>query len=152
MCIIWQDLSIGTKIFYQVTLKFDPLFKNFNIGHSFWIASDRTFIFHMCVPYDKTFLLVPKLLTLWLWPWSLTRFLKNFHFGHVFWMVLYFICMLLVTRPLYWSRKFWNLDLGFWRWLPPLEFASYLAGAFASVWVIKRLTDCLYMILKNGWQ
>jgi hypothetical protein len=33
--------------------------------------------------------------------------------------------MLLVTRPLYLSRKFWNLDHGFWRWWPPLEFASY---------------------------
>jgi hypothetical protein len=45
-----------------LTLKFYPLFKNFNIGHIFWMASDRAFIFHMCVPFDKTFLLVPNFL------------------------------------------------------------------------------------------
>jgi hypothetical protein len=36
MCLFWQDLSIGIKIFDLVTLKFDPLSKNFNIGHIFW--------------------------------------------------------------------------------------------------------------------
>jgi hypothetical protein len=60
--------------------------KTFNIGHIFWMVSDRTFIFHMCVPYDKTFLLVPNFLTLWPWPWSLTHFSKNFNIGHIFWM------------------------------------------------------------------
>jgi hypothetical protein len=74
VCSLWQDLSIGTKVFDLVTLKFDPLFKNFNIDHIIWMVSDRAFIFHMCVPYDKTFLLVPKFLTLWPWPWSLTHF------------------------------------------------------------------------------
>jgi hypothetical protein len=69
-----------------LTLKFDPLFKNFNIGYIFWMASDRAFIFNMCVPYDKTFLLVPKVLTLWPWPWSLTHFSKT-NIGHIFWMV-----------------------------------------------------------------
>ena len=29
--------------------------KNFNIGHNFFIAKDRAFLFGMCVPYDKTF-------------------------------------------------------------------------------------------------
>jgi hypothetical protein len=33
--------------------------KTFIIGHIFWMASDRAFIFHMCVPYDKNFLIVP---------------------------------------------------------------------------------------------
>jgi hypothetical protein len=58
-------------------LKFDPLFKNFNIGHIFWMASDMDFIFHMYVPYDKTFLLVPNFLTLWPWAWSLNQFSKT---------------------------------------------------------------------------
>ena len=33
---LWQDLSRHTKIFYLVTLtlKFDLLFKNFNLGHN----------------------------------------------------------------------------------------------------------------------
>jgi hypothetical protein len=39
-------------------------FKNFNIGHIFWIANNRAFIFHMHFPFDKTFLLVPIFLTL----------------------------------------------------------------------------------------
>jgi hypothetical protein len=59
MCFLWQDLSIGTNFFDFVTLKFDPLFKNFNIGYIFWMASGKVFIFLMCVLYDKTFLLVP---------------------------------------------------------------------------------------------
>jgi hypothetical protein len=112
-----------------LTLKFDKLFKNFNIGHIFWMVSDMAFIFHVCVLYDKTFLLVPKFFTFWPWPWSLTHFLKTLNLAISFeWQViglLYFICMFLVTRPLYWNHKFWNLDLGFWRWWPPLEFASY---------------------------
>jgi hypothetical protein len=33
--------------------------KTFNIGHIFWMASDAAFTFHMHVPSDKTFLLVP---------------------------------------------------------------------------------------------
>ena len=33
--------------------------KNFNIGHNFWMISDRAFIFHMCIPCDKTFHMVP---------------------------------------------------------------------------------------------
>ena len=37
-----------------------PTFEeNFNIGHNFFILSDRAFIFGMCVPYDNTFPLVP---------------------------------------------------------------------------------------------
>jgi hypothetical protein len=83
---LWHDLSIDTKLFDLVTLKFDPLFKNFNIGHIFWMVSDRAFVFHMCVPYDKYFLTVLSFLTLWPWPWSLTQFLKT-NFGHIFWMV-----------------------------------------------------------------
>jgi hypothetical protein len=42
-----------------LTLMFDPLFKNFNIGRIFSMASDKAFIFHLCVPYDKTFQLAP---------------------------------------------------------------------------------------------
>jgi hypothetical protein len=41
------------------------------------------FIFHMCIPCDKMFLLMPKWLTSW--PWILL--FKNFNIGHIFWMV-----------------------------------------------------------------
>ena len=33
--------------------------KNFNLGHNFQTNKDRAFIFHMCIPYDKTFHMVP---------------------------------------------------------------------------------------------
>ena len=29
--------------------------KTWYIGHNFWMVSDRTFIFHMCIPFGKTF-------------------------------------------------------------------------------------------------
>jgi hypothetical protein len=80
-CSLWQERSIGTKLFDLVTLTFYPLFKNFNIGHICWMASDRPFIFHMCVSYEKTFLLVPILLTLKFYP-----IFKNFNIGRMFWM------------------------------------------------------------------
>ena len=56
-----QDLSHGTKIFDLVTLtlKFDLLLKNFNLGHNFLTRSDRAFILHMCIACDKTFHMVP---------------------------------------------------------------------------------------------
>ena len=61
MCFLWQDLSHGTIIFDLVTLtvKFDLLLKNFNIGNNFQTRNDRAFIFHMCISYDKTFHMKP---------------------------------------------------------------------------------------------
>ena len=38
-----------------LTMTFDLLLKNFDIGHSFFIERDKAFIFGMCIPYDKTF-------------------------------------------------------------------------------------------------
>jgi hypothetical protein len=120
VCTLWQDLSVGTIIFYLVTLtlKFDPLFKNFNIGHIIWLASDRVFIFHMCVLYDKTFLMVPKFLTMWPWPWSLTHFSKTLTLAILFeWQVIglsYFICVFLMTRPFYWYQICGPFDLEVW--------------------------------------
>ena len=42
-----------------LTLKFDLLLKNFNIDHSLNTIRGRAFIFHMFIPYDNTFHLVP---------------------------------------------------------------------------------------------
>ena len=33
--------------------------KNFNIGHNFFTLRDKSLIFGMCDPYDKTFPTVP---------------------------------------------------------------------------------------------
>ena len=58
---LWQDLSYHTIIsdLVTLTLKFDLLFKNFNLGHNFWTMRDKAFIFHMCIPCDKTFHTIP---------------------------------------------------------------------------------------------
>ena len=52
---------MGTKIFELVTLtlKFDLLSKNFNLGHNFLTRRGRAFVFHMCIPCSKTFNAVP---------------------------------------------------------------------------------------------
>ena len=74
-----EDLSHGTIFFdlLTLTLKFDLLLKNFNLGYNFLTRSDRAFILHMCIPCDKTFHMVPYFLTSWPWPWSLTYFCKT---------------------------------------------------------------------------
>ena len=63
-CSLLQDLSDDTINLEYVTLTvtFDLLLKNFNIGHNFFILRDRSFIFGMCVPYDKAFPMVPYIL------------------------------------------------------------------------------------------
>ena len=37
--------------------------KNFNLAYNSWTTLGRAFIFHMCIPCDKTFPRVPKFLT-----------------------------------------------------------------------------------------
>ena len=64
-------------IFLTLTLKFDLLLKNFNLGNSFLTRIGRAFIFHMCIPCSKTFNAVPWFLKKWPWPWRLTYFIKN---------------------------------------------------------------------------
>ena len=39
------------------------LFKNFNLGHNIWTVRDRAFIFHMCIPCDKNFHIIPYFYT-----------------------------------------------------------------------------------------
>ena len=60
-CVLWQDLLRHSIIFDLVTLnlKFDLLFKNFSLGHNLWTLRDKAFIFHMCIPCDKTFHTIP---------------------------------------------------------------------------------------------
>ena len=58
---LWQDLLDHTNIFDLVTLtlKFDLLLKNFNLGHNSWTVRDRAFIFYMCITCDKNFQIIP---------------------------------------------------------------------------------------------
>ena len=71
---VWQDLSRHSMFnLVTLTLKFDPLFKNFNfaIGHNLWTMRDRTFIFQMLVHCDKTFHIIhnfwPNVVDLEVW-------------------------------------------------------------------------------------
>ena len=49
-----QALSHHTIIFDIVTLKFDQLFKNFNIGHNFYEPWEIGRSYLMSIPCDKT--------------------------------------------------------------------------------------------------
>ena len=55
------------------------------LDHNFWTKSDSALILHKCIPCDKTFVLIPKFLTLWPWPWLLTYFKKKLNLGHNCW-------------------------------------------------------------------
>ena len=46
-----------------LSLSFCHSFQNFNLGYNIWIVSTRALIFHMSIPCDKTFPLVPDVLT-----------------------------------------------------------------------------------------
>ena len=119
---LWQDLSVDTKIFdfVTLTLTFDLLLKKLNLGNNFWTKRDRTFIFHMCISCDKTFLPIPKFLTPWPWPWLLTYFWKNLTLAITFEPeeigLSYFTCLFLMARPFCWKQNFLppDLDLDFW--------------------------------------
>ena len=75
-----------------------------NLGYNFSTNRDKAFILHMLVPCDKTFLSIPKILTLWPWPWLLTYFWKNLTLAITFEpkvIVLQYCTYLFpVTRPL----------------------------------------------------
>ena len=61
MCSLRQDLSGGTINFEHLTLTvtFELLLKNFNIDHNSFMLKETAFIFGLCVPYEKTFRVVP---------------------------------------------------------------------------------------------
>ena len=91
-----------------------------NIDYYFLTDWDKAFILHLRIPCDKTFLSVPKMLTLWPWPWLLTYFSKYLTLAITFKPkevgLSYYICVFLLTRPFCWYQQFWpcDLDLDFW--------------------------------------
>ena len=102
-----------------LTLKFDLLLKNINLGHNFLTRRDRAFILHMCIPCDDPFMctIIFDLVTLTL---KFCIFLKNFNLGHNFLTRRnrdsYCTYVFLVTRPFTWYRNFLPcyLDLEVW--------------------------------------
>ena len=70
-----------------LTLKFDLLLKNFNLGHNFLIRRDRAFILYMCIACDKDLshdTIIFDLVTLTL---KFDLLLKNFNHGCYLMMV-----------------------------------------------------------------
>ena len=156
---LWPDISNGTIIFYLVTLKFDLLLKNFNLGHNFQTRRDRAFILQMCIPCDKTFHMVPLFFTLWPWPWSLTYFWKTLTLAITFKpeeiKLSYCTCVFLVTRPFTWYHNFFDLvtltlkfDLLVWNF----NFGCYLmmvAARWASLSSDNSYLSCLWLCGKK---
>ena len=56
-----------------------------HLDHNFLTKGDKALILHKCIPCDKTFLSILKILTSWPWPWLLTYFWKKLNLGHNFW-------------------------------------------------------------------
>jgi hypothetical protein len=81
---------------------FDLLIKNYNLAYNYWMVCTRALIFHMSVPYGKTFPWVPNFLIMWPLPWCLTYLLKTLTLAVTFkWYVLgcwYFTWVFHVTR------------------------------------------------------
>ena len=65
----WEFLVIRPFRMYHyilpLTLEFDLFFENFYIANNFWTVSGRALMFHMSIPCDETFPLLPLFLTLW---------------------------------------------------------------------------------------
>ena len=127
-----------------------------NLGYNFSTNRDMALILHMLVPCDKTFLSVPKNLTLWPWPWLLTYFCKNLTLAITFEpreiRLSYYRHAFLATRPFCLYRKFWpgDLDLDFW---PTFEKNLTLALTFEpkeiglsyyTCWFLVTIPFCLY--------
>ena len=59
--IIWYSESMSFCLrFNKKKLTVCLSTRNFNISHDFWILSNRTCIFHVCMPYGKIFFVVPR--------------------------------------------------------------------------------------------
>ena len=141
----------------DLDLDFRPTFeKKLNLGHNFWTKRDRAFIFHMCISCGKTFLLIPKYLTSWPWPWLLTYFWKNLTLAITFEPkeigLSYFTCVFLVARPFCRHQYFLpsGLDLDFDLLLEKLKLVA--AGGIRPVKTDPDLVfvNFIYILLRDG--
>ena len=105
-----QDRRSGDIVFVLSAILSSSL--KLYLANSFWTVSARALVFHMSIPCDKTFPYVPLLFTIWLWPWSMTHFLKTFEQ----WVLELwnFIWVFIVIRPFRGYHYFLpsDLDLG----------------------------------------
>ena len=134
--------KIGGILFLSC-LSFCPPLWNFNLANNFWTVCARALIFHLSIPYDKTFPWVPLMLTLWHWPGSLTQFLKTLTLQITFEQrvleLWYFTWVFLVIRRGYHYFLPYDLDLGVW---PSLKKNLTLLIMFGK-WVLE-LWYCTY--------
>jgi hypothetical protein len=80
---------MGTNIFDHVTLTmmFDLLVKNLNLGYNFQMVCTRMLIFHRNVPCDKIFSWVPTFFYFVSLTLIFDLLIKNFNLGYNFQMV-----------------------------------------------------------------
>ena len=72
---VWGYIGItGDPVCLSVRLSVQS---KLSFGYNFWTKRDKAFILHICAPCDKTFLSVPKMLTLWPWPWLFDLLLEK---------------------------------------------------------------------------
>ena len=106
----------------------------------------RALLFHMTIPCDKIFPYVSLFFTLWLWPWSLTHFLKTLTLLITFkqWLLehWYFTWIFPVIRSFCGYHYFWpcDLDLGVWAILLKtftllLTFEQWMLELWYFTWV-----------------
>ena len=105
------SVSLSVRLFVCSSVQ-----SKLNLGYNFLTNWDKAFILHMWIPCEKTFLSVPKILTLWPWPWLLTFFWKNLtltiNFEPKEIELSYFTCVFLVPRPSCWNQIFFTS----WPW------------------------------------
>jgi hypothetical protein len=75
---------MGAYSFWPVRLFVCLSAKKINIGHIFSKVSDRAFIFHMCVLYDKTFSIGTNVFDLVTLTLKFDPLFKNFDISHIF--------------------------------------------------------------------
>ena len=59
----WRTPGVGVSVRVSVRVRVRVHKKNFNLAYNAWTTIGRAFLFHMCIPSDKTFPWVPKFLT-----------------------------------------------------------------------------------------
>ena len=104
---LWQDLSMGTIIFYPLTF-----FLNIHLANYFWAVSARALIFHMSISNDKTF---PRALRPW--PLNWPSFLKNFNLVYNFWTVSDRASIFHMSVPYDMTFSWVPLFLTLWHWV-----------------------------------
>ena len=115
---VWGGVYRNHPVCLSVCLSVLPSVQSkLNLDYNFWTKSDRALILHKCIPCENPFLLIPKFLTSWPWPWLLTYFWKNLTLATTFEPkeigLSYFTCVLLVARRPVGTKNFYLVTLTF---------------------------------------